>query len=68
VGLSIVLFLSGSMLLDPHDHEPLFFQFDIPISASLLTVGGIILLSIIVSVAVAWVEKRKGKATPPAGE
>lgn len=69
VGLSIVLvFIGVKMLLDPHDQEPLFFQFDIPISASLLTVGGIILLSIIVSVAVAWVEKRKGKATPPAGE
>jgi len=62
VGLSIVLaFIGVKMLLDPHDHEPLFFQFEIPISASLLTVGGIILLSIIASVAAAWFEKVQGR-------
>jgi tellurite resistance protein TerC len=51
VGLSLVLvFIGVKMLLDPHDHPPLWFQVDIPISVSLLVVGGIILISIVLSI------------------
>ncbi len=50
VGLSLVLvFIGLKMLLDPHDKPPLWFQFDVPISVSLLVVGGIILISIVLS-------------------
>jgi len=51
VGLSLVLvFIGVKMLLDPHDGPPRWFQVDIPISVSLLVVGGIILISIVLSV------------------
>jgi tellurite resistance protein TerC len=51
VGLSLVLvFIGVKMLLDPHDHPPLWFQVDIPVSVSLLVVGGIILISIVLSI------------------
>lgn len=52
VGLSLVLvFIGVKMLLDPHErHPPLWFQVEIPISVSLLVVGGIILISIAVSI------------------
>jgi len=52
VGLSLVLvFIGVKMLLDPHGrHPPLWFQVEIPISVSLLVVGGIILISIAVSI------------------
>ena len=50
VGLSLVLvFIGVKMLLDPHDSPPRWFQVDIPISVSLLVVGGIILISIVLS-------------------
>jgi tellurite resistance protein TerC len=52
VGLSLVLvFIGVKMLLDPHDNNPpRWFQVDIPISVSLLVVGGIILISIVLSI------------------
>ena len=51
VGLSLVLvFIGIKMLLDPHDSTPRWFQVDIPISVSLLVVGGIILISIVLSI------------------
>jgi tellurite resistance protein TerC len=51
VGLSLVLvFIGVKMLLDPHDSPPRWFQTDIPISVSLLVVGGIILISIVLSI------------------
>jgi tellurite resistance protein TerC len=51
-GLSLVLvFIGVKMLLDPHDREPpLWFQFEVPISISLLVVAGIILGSMLLSV------------------
>ena len=50
-GLSLVLvFIGVKMLLDPHDSPPRWFQVEIPISVSLLVVGGIILISIVLSV------------------
>jgi tellurite resistance protein TerC len=61
--LSIALIFVGiKMLLDPHDREPpLWFQIEIPVSISLLVIGGIILASIVLSVVVAEREKRKRK-------
>jgi tellurite resistance protein TerC len=51
VGLSLVLvFIGVKMLISPHDRAPRWFQADIPISVSLLVVGGIILISIILSI------------------
>jgi tellurite resistance protein TerC len=51
-GLSLVLlFIGVKMLLDPHGRTPpLRFQFEIPISISLLVVAGIILGSMLLSV------------------
>jgi tellurite resistance protein TerC len=50
VGLSLVLvFIGVKMLLDPHGSTERWFQVEIPISVSLLVVGGIILISIVVS-------------------
>jgi len=53
VGLSFVLvFIGLKMLLDPHgESPPYWFQVEVPISVSLLVVGGIILLSIVFSLA-----------------
>jgi tellurite resistance protein TerC len=59
-GLSLVLvFIGIKMLLDPHDHPPRWFQVEIPITMSLLTVAGIILISIVLSVTAA----QRGKKT-----
>jgi tellurite resistance protein TerC len=50
-GLSVVLIFIGiKMLLDPHDREPLWFQFEMPILLSLAVVVGIILASVLLSV------------------
>jgi tellurite resistance protein TerC len=50
IGISVVLaFFGTKMLLDPHEHSPRWFQVQIPISASLLVVGGILLISIVLS-------------------
>ena len=60
VGLSVVLvFIGIKMLLDPHDRTPKWFQFDVPISISLLVVAGIILISMIASLVSAWWEKKE---------
>src|SRR5207247_8909052 len=54
-GLAIVLaFIGVKMLLDPHDQPPKWFQVDLPTTLSLIVVGGIILLSIGISLLVAW--------------
>lgn len=59
VGLALVLmFIGAKMLLDPHEHEPIWFQVEIPISLSLLIVGVIVLSSIAVSVMAAQREKK----------
>jgi len=58
-GLSLVLvFIGVKMLLDPHDQPPRWFQVEIPITASLLVVAGIILVSIILSVTVGRREQK----------
>lgn len=63
-GLAVVLvFIGVKMLIDPHDNEhPMWFQYDIPITLSLLIVGSIILISILLSLMARWREK-KGKTT-----
>jgi len=60
-GLPIVLvFMGVEMLLDPHELQPpLWFQIDVPTSVSLLVVAGILLISIVLSVLVAALEKRQ---------
>src|SRR6266478_733984 len=67
VGLSLVLvFIGVKMLIDPHDRpNPYWFQIDIPTSISLLVVAGIILTSIIASVAAAKREKRNREKEKP---
>ncbi len=50
-GLALVLvFIGVKMLIDPHDDPPRWFQADIPISTSLITVAAIILISIVLSI------------------
>lgn len=57
-GLSAVLVFVGlKMLLDPHGHEPKWFQIEIPTGVSLLVVAGIFLISIALSVTAARREK-----------
>jgi len=52
VGLSVVLiFIGVKMLLDPHEHQPRWFQVEIPTPVSLAIVGGIIATSIVISLA-----------------
>jgi tellurite resistance protein TerC len=59
-GLSVVLvFVGVKMLLDPHGHEPEWFQIEIPTGVSLLVVAGIFLISIVLSVTAAQREKNK---------
>src|SRR5262249_6582058 len=51
IGLSIVLvFIGVKMLIAPHGHAPRWFQLEIPINVSLLTVAAILLISIALSV------------------
>jgi len=57
-GLSVVLmFVGAKMLLDPHGHEPKWFQIEIHTSVSLLVIAGIFLISIALSVTAARREK-----------
>ncbi|HEX4263660.1 MAG TPA: TerC family protein [Verrucomicrobiae bacterium] len=60
-GLAVVLvFIGVKMLIDPHDNpKPLWFQTDISISISLITVAAIILISILASLIAAWREKKQ---------
>ena len=66
-GLSLVLVLIGvKMLLDPHDRQPpLWFQVEIPVVVALLSVAGIILTSIVLSITAERREKRRGKTPAP---
>ena len=62
IGLSVVLvFVGAKMLLDPHGHEPKWFQLEISTVVSLLVVAAIFLISIALSVAAARARK-KGNA------
>jgi tellurite resistance protein TerC len=69
-GLSLVLvFIGMKMILDPHEGvPPLPFQFEIPISTSLIVVGAILLLSVVASVVAAEREKKHGAASNPKAE
>ena len=59
VGLALVLaFIGCKMLLDPHGGHPHWFQLKIPISVSLFVVGGIIVVSIALSLTL-------GRQQPP---
>jgi len=53
----VLAFVGIKMLLDPHGHEPKWFQFEIPTTVSLLVVASILLISIVLSVSAAWREK-----------
>jgi tellurite resistance protein TerC len=66
-GLSLVLvFIGVKMLLDPHEGvPPLPFQVEIPISTSLLVVGGILLVSMVASAVAAQREEKKGARSVP---
>ncbi|MGV3757225.1 MAG: TerC family protein [Verrucomicrobiota bacterium] len=70
VGLSIVLiFIGVKMLIDPHGKLPEWYQFKIPTTLSLVVIAGIILGSILISVALAKKEQAKeaGDASKPDG-
>jgi tellurite resistance protein TerC len=57
-GLSVVLiFVGAKMLLDPHGHEPKWFQLEIPTTVSLLVVAAILLMAIALSVTTTRKEK-----------
>jgi tellurite resistance protein TerC len=57
-GLSVVLvFVGAKMLLDPHDHPPIWFQLKIPTSVSLLVIALILTAAIWLSLATARREK-----------
>jgi tellurite resistance protein TerC len=59
IGLSVVLaFVGVKMLLDPHDRPPQWFQIEIPTGISLLVVAAILSISIALSAAAAWREKK----------
>jgi predicted tellurium resistance membrane protein TerC len=52
------VFVGVKMLLDPHGHEPKWYQVEIATNVSLLVVGVIILTSILLSVTAARREKK----------
>lgn len=59
-GLALVLvFIGVKMLIDPHDNPPRWFQTEIPISVSLLTVTGIILTSMVLSITASHRERTR---------
>jgi tellurite resistance protein TerC len=69
VGLSFVLmFIGVKMLLDPHGHEPQWYQADIPTGVSLLVVAAILLTAIALSVQAARREQRAARASKPASK
>lgn len=58
-GLSVVLvFVGGKMLLDPHAHEPQWFQVKIPTTISLLVIVVVLATAILLSIIVARREKK----------
>jgi tellurite resistance protein TerC len=66
VGLSLVLiFIGAKMLLDPHGHEPKWFQLEISTAVSLIVVATIILSSILVSVITMQRQNAKSQQAPP---
>jgi tellurite resistance protein TerC len=61
IGVSAVLvFIGVKMLLDPHHHEPKWFQVHLPATVSLMVVAAILLISVVLSVTAA--ERDKAKA------
>jgi tellurite resistance protein TerC len=61
-GLAVVLvFIGVKMLVAPHHEEPLWFQIDIPIGVSLITVAGIILISIVLSITASHRERSQSQ-------
>jgi tellurite resistance protein TerC len=59
VGLSLVLiFIGVKMLIDPNNQPRKWFQYDIPTSMSLIVVAGILIISIVLSLAVSHREKK----------
>jgi len=54
----VLVFVGAKMLLDPHGHEPKWFQIEIPTNVSLLVVAGIFLISVALSVTAAQREKK----------
>jgi len=64
IGLSVVLvFIGVKMLLDPHGHEPAWFQIEISTTVSLLVVAMILSISITLSVIAAQRENKPRKDT-----
>jgi tellurite resistance protein TerC len=62
IGLSVVLvFVGAKMLLDPHGHEPKWFQVEIPTGVSLMIVATVVLIAIVLSTMVAEREKRTSR-------
>ena len=54
IGLSAVLvFIGVKMLLDPHGHEPKWFQIELPATVALMVVAAILLISLSLSVTAA---------------
>jgi tellurite resistance protein TerC len=61
-GLSLVLvFIGAKMLLDPHERPPRGIQVEIPISISLLVVGGLIAASMVFSILAARRDRKRGR-------
>jgi tellurite resistance protein TerC len=61
-GLAVVLVLVGfKMLIEPHGHQAAWFQGEISNGVSLLTIGLILAVTMILSVAAAWRERRVGQ-------
>jgi len=56
---SVLIFIGVKMLIDPHGHDPKWFQFEITTKLSLSIVGGIILLSVLASLLAAWLQARR---------
>ena len=64
-GLAIVLaFIGVKMLIDPHGHEPKWFQKEIENTTSLAIVGAIILTAIMISVIAARRDKQTSRKSP----
>lgn len=69
-GLSIVLvFIGVKMCIDPGESEhPYWWQYDVPTSISLMAVGGIICISILLSILVTKKEDDQGESRPDLDE
>lgn len=66
VGISLVLaFIGVKMLIDPHDHPPRWFQWDMPDPLALACVVAIIAISIVASMIATARERRAGAAQKP---